>query len=107
VLAHLHCSMLVGTEQCGNIYGTKGYIVAKNMNNVDVIEVYSPDRELEETIKVPEQITGYEYEVEAAVKAISEGKIECEEAPLAQSVHMMEVMDSLRAEWGIVYPFEK
>ena len=107
VLAHLHCSMLMATEQNGIIYGTKGYIIAKNMNNVDVIEIYSPERKLQESINVPEQITGYEYEVEASMKAISEGKLECDEAPLAQSIHMMEVMDALRAEWGIVYPFEK
>lgn len=107
VMAHLHCSMLSATEQNGIVYGTKGYLIAKNMNNVDVIEIYSPDRKLQETLKVPEQITGYEYEVSVAMKAISEGKIECEEAPLAQSVHMMDLMDSLRAAWSIVYPFEK
>lgn len=107
VLAHLHCSMLMTTDQYGIVYGTKGYLIAKNLNNVNVIEVYSPERELLETLHVPAQITGYEYEVLASMKAISEGKLECEEAPLSQSIHMMEVMDSLRAQWGIVYPFEK
>ena len=107
VLAHLHCSMLAATEQYGIVYGTKGYLIAKNLNNVDVIEIYSPERELQETIHAPGQINGYEYEVAASMKAISEGKIECAQAPLAQSIHMMEVMDSLRDSWGIVYPFEK
>ena len=107
VLAHLHSSMLSATEQYGIIYGTKGYIIAKNINNVDIIEVYSPERQLQETLHAPEQISGYEYEVEASIKAISQGKIECEEAPLSQSIHMMEIMDSIRASWGIVYPFEK
>ena len=107
VMAYLHCSMLCATEQYGIVYGTKGYLIAKNLNNVDVIEIYSPERKLQETLHVPKQINGYEYEVAASMKAISEGKIECEEAPLAQSIHMMEVMDSLRASWGIVYPFEQ
>jgi len=107
VLAHLHCSMLAATDQSGIVYGDKGYMVAKNLNNVDAVEIYSPERKLLETLPVPEQISGYEYEVEACMRAIKAGELECEEAPLAQSIHMMEVMDSLREAWGIVYPFEK
>jgi len=106
VLAHLHCSMLMATEQYGIVYGTKGYLIAKNINNVDIIEIYSPERQLQETLSVPKQISGYEYEVTACMKAIRAGQLECEEAPLAQSIHMMEVMDKLRALWGIKYPFE-
>ena len=107
VFATLHSGMLAATEQYGIIYGTKGYIIAKTINNVDCIEVYSPERELLDSYGVPEQITGFEYEVRACAKALKEGKLECEEAPLNQSIHMMEVMDSLRKEWGIIFPFEK
>jgi len=107
VLATLHSGMLSATEQYGIVYGTKGYMIAKNINNVDCIELYSSERKLQETLYVPEQITGLEYEVRACVKAIRAGNLECEEAPLSQSIHMMEVMDALRATWGIVYPFEK
>ena len=107
VFATLHSGMLAATEQYGIIYGTKGYIIAKTINNVDCIEVYSPERELLDSYGVPEQITGFEYEVRACAKALKEGKLECEEAPLNQSIHMMEVMDSLRKEWGIIFPFEQ
>ena len=106
VLAVLHSGVLAATEQYGIVYGTDGYLIAKNINNVDCIEIYTPDRKLRKSLEVPKQITGYEYEVLACKKAMEEGRLSCEEAPLEQSIHMMEVMDALRNQWGIRYPFE-
>jgi len=56
--------------------------------------------------EVPEQINGYEYEVMACMKAIQEGKIECEEMPHSETLRVMELMDSIRADWGMKYPCE-
>lgn len=105
-LAVLHTSMLADTEQYGIIYGTKGYMIACNINNIDKIQIYTPDRRLVREIPVPEQITGYEYEVRACRKALQEGKLECSEMPHSETVRMMEWMDQLRNSWGIKYPFE-
>lgn len=105
-MATLHTGMYAATEQYGIIYGTKGYLIAYNINNIDKIEVFSSDRKLIRTIKVPEQITGYEYEVEACMRALNEGRLECEEMPHSETIRLMEQMDTLRAQWGIRYPFE-
>ena len=56
---------------------------------------------------VPTQITGYEYEVYAAMEAVSQGKKECPQMPHAETLQVMELLDSLRREWGVVYPFER
>lgn len=101
-----HSGMLGPTEQFGIVYGTKGYLIAENINNVDRICIYSSDRKLVEEMKVPEQITGFEDEVRSSMKAIGEGKIECPEIPHKEILRMMELMDGLRKEWGIKYPFE-
>lgn len=105
-LATLHTGMFAATEQYGIVYGTEGYLIAYNMNNIDKIAVFNPDRELVREITVPEQITGYEYEVEACQKALREGKLECAEMPHSETIKMMEWMDQLRKDWGIRYPFE-
>ncbi len=105
-MAVLHSSMVETTSQSGTIYGTKGYIVAKSINNIDVIEIYNSQRELLETLTPPAQISGYEYEVLAAKAAIETGKIQCEEIPHQETIKVMEVMDELRSQWGITYPFE-
>ena len=105
-MATLHTGMYAATEQYGIIYGSKGYLIAYNINNIDKIEVFSSDRKLIRTIHVPEQITGYEYEVEACMRALNEGRLECEEMPHSETIRLMEQMDTLRAQWGIRYPFE-
>lgn len=106
VMAMAHSGMLAGTEQYGIVYGTKGYLIAENLNNVTGIKVYTKERKLIREFSVPKQITGFEYQVRASMKAIREGRLECEEIPHEESVIMMELMDRLRADWGIRYPFE-
>ena len=105
-LAVLHTGMWADTEQYGIVYGTKDYLIACNINNIDVIRIYAPDRSLIREVKVPEQITGYEYEVLACKRALAAGELECGEMPHAETMRIMEWMDALRKEWGIVYPFE-
>lgn len=105
-VATLCSSMISAMESQAIIYGTKGYLKVYGMNNYEKIEVYNSNRELVETIERPEQITGYEYEVTAALNAISEGKLECPEMPHEETLLVMEIMDGLRASWGVHYPFD-
>ena len=105
-MAVLHTSMWADTEQYVIIYGTKGYMIACNINNIDTIQIYAPDRHLVREVKVPEQITGYEYEVLACRRAIAAGELECQEMPHAKTLRIMEWMDALREDWGVKYPFE-
>ena len=39
--------------------------------------------------------------------AIERGQIECWEMPHEETIRIMRMMDELRNEWGIVYPFEE
>ena len=52
------------------------------------------------------QLTGYEYEVASAAQAMLDGRTECDEMPHSDTLRIMECMDSLRADWGLKYPFE-
>ena len=107
VLATLHASMYAATEQYGIIYGTKGYLIAYNINNIDRLAVFTPDRKLVREMKVPQQVTGYEYEVLACQHALEIGALECAEMPHSETIRLMEWMDALRAQWGVRYPFEE
>ena len=55
---------------------------------------------------VPTQLTGYEYQVAGAANAILDGLTECAAMPHADTVRIMELMDQVRAQWGLAYPFE-
>lgn len=100
-LAVLHSNMLSLTDREGVINGNKGYIEVQNINNCEEIRVYNLQRELTATYQVPEQINGYEYELLACIKAIKEGKVECEEMPHEETLRVMRMMDGIREKWGM------
>ena len=106
-VAHLNSSMVSLSDRKGIIYGTKGYIIVENINNFESISVYDTSYKRVGIYKCPKQISGYEYEVEASIRAIRSRQIECEQMPHSETIRVMKIMDTLRKEWGIVYPFEK
>ncbi len=106
-VAVLNSSMLALSDRRGIIYGTKGYAVVENINNFESIAVYDASYKQVAFYKRPKQISGYEYEVEACMKALKAGEVECREMPHSETIRMMKMMDEIRAGWGIVYPFEK
>ena len=109
-IATMFTSIYTLTDRRGMIYGDKGFIEVQNINNPEKIFLYSNDknggmRPLR-IIDVPPQITGYEYEVLACIKAIENGWTECPEMPHAQTLEIMRQMDEIRADFGIKFPIE-
>ncbi len=94
------------SDRQGIVYGTRGFLVVKNINNPQGYQVYDHQYRLVEQVDCPAQLTGYEYEVLETAHCISRGLLECPSMPHSETVHMMEVMDHLRAQMGIVYPCE-
>ena len=105
-VAVLNSSMLSLSDRKGIIYGTKGFMIVENINNFESLTVYDQDRREIKHIDCPPQISGYEYEVEACIRALEEGRLECPQMPHAETIRVMKMMDAMRAEWGIRYPFE-
>lgn len=95
------------SDRKGIFYGDKGYMVVENINNPQSISVFDQGDNLIKRIDVPEQISGYEYQFEESMKQIKLGETQSISMPLEDSVFVMEVMDSLRKQWGLVYPQEK
>ena len=108
-MASLFSTMYAMTDREGQILGTKGFVTVENINNPQVIRVYASDgltRELTREIAVPEQITGYEYELLSCKRAIEAGALECPEMPHAETLELMRQMDEIRRQFGVVFPFE-
>lgn len=104
VLTH---SVYCRSDRMGIIHGSKGYMVVENINNPQSIQVFDTEDHLLARYDVPQQINGYEYEFKEAVRCIREGKLEADSMPQADSIEVMERMDSLRKSWGVVYPQEQ
>ncbi len=95
------------SDRKGIFYGDKGYMVIENINNPQSISVFDQEDNLLKRIDVPEQISGYEYEFIESMEQIQKGEIESESMPLEDSIFVMEVADSIRKQWGLVYPQEQ
>lgn len=106
-VAHLNSSMSSLSDRMGIIYGTKGYIIVENINNFESVSVYDSSYKKVGIYRCPKKISGYEYEVEASIRAIHNHQLECVEMPHSETIRVMKMMDELRKQWGIVYPFEK
>ena len=104
VLTH---SIYARSDRKGIIHGDKGYIVVENINNPQSVSVFDTQDRLVTRYDVPKQINGYEYQFAECARALKEGRTESWSMPLADSVYMMEFMDNLRKQWGMVYPQEK
>lgn len=94
------------SDRMGMITGSRGYMIVENINNFQRADVYDQNRSLVQSVPCPPQITGYEYELEAAIEAAEAGLCQCSQMPHSQSIYMMELMDGLRKQWGVKFPFE-
>ncbi|MCL1823171.1 MAG: Gfo/Idh/MocA family oxidoreductase [Oscillospiraceae bacterium] len=104
--AELYVSLDEFTDKKGIIRGSGGYIEFENINNCEWIRTHI-DGAKTVHFDVPKQITGFEYQLRSCQKVIESGGLECPEMPHEEIVRVMEIMDSLREEWGVKYPFEK
>ena len=102
IMANIQSSACCAGYNTGVIAGSEGYIV----NNPHVIQVYALGGILREELTVPECISGYEYEFLACREAIGKGLIEPPQMPHSEILFIMELMDSLRKEWGVRYPMD-
>ena len=107
MLCNLQSSAACVGDNIGVIAGTEGNLIIDNINNPQTITVNGPDRTYIETIHVPKQITGYEYQFLACRQALIDGLLEPREMPLDETLYIMQLMDSLRRQWGVRYPMDE
>ena len=106
VLANVQSSASCVGDNIGVIAGTEGNLIIDNINNPQRITVNTRDRVFVEDIPAPRQITGYEYQFIACRQALIDGLLEPREMPLAETLYIMQIMDSLRRQWGVRYPMD-
>jgi len=106
-LAVLTSAIRTETNQEAAIYGTEGYIKVPHM-------FWQPDRIIVKTSQDEEREfkfdrvgNGYNYEATEVMRCLRNGCLESRILPLNTSVAIMRTMDSIREQWGLVYPMEK
>jgi predicted dehydrogenase len=107
IVANVQSSASCVGDNIGVIAGTEGNIIIDNVNNPQTITVNGPDRTYVETIHVPKQITGYEYQFLACQMALIDGLKEPREMPHVEMLYIMQLMDDLRKKWNVRYPMDE
>ena len=109
-MASLFATMYTVTDRGGFVYGREGFIQAHDVFNpekITVCGVTGYKHYVKQEIAVPAQITGFEYEMLACLRAIAAGRTECPEMPHTETLAIMRQADEIRRQFGIVYPFER
>ncbi len=105
-MAVLNSTMCGISDRKGIIYGSNGFLIVENCNNFESVSVYDAGYNLILTKERPDQLTGFEYEVQACISALERGEIQTEAVPHTEILKMMEWMDECRRQWGVSYPCE-
>ncbi|MEY8743997.1 Gfo/Idh/MocA family protein [Bacillales bacterium AN1005] len=104
--ASLHGAIRLNLSNEAVIYGTEGYIrlpffLAGKEAYLHVNGQDEPEKFTDERTSI-----GYAFEAEEAGRCILEGKTESPTIPLDESLKIMKLMDTIRAQWGLRYKFE-
>ena len=103
-MATLYSSIYAKSDRMGVIAGDDGHIIVENINNPSSLRIVDRDYNVVRTLDAPPQVTGFEYEVGAAVDALDHGDIESHFMPHSETLRMMGLMDELRRRWDVRFP---
>ena len=105
-MAALSSSMVYMSDGRGTVWGEKGYLEIQNTNRLERITVWGPGKKMIACYDAPECKNRYEYELQSVVEALREGRIDAKEIPHGEIVKRLEIMDTLRRQWNMSFPFE-
>ena len=90
----------------GMVFGTKGYIRVPYFLGAQELHIHR-DGAAPETIRLPYgDGESFKFEIAAAMDCIAAKKLESDIMPLSETLAVMQTMDTLRAQWGLVYEGE-
>ena len=104
MLSVMHSSFFVDSPVVAEIHGSKGKLILENRwFNLGNIKLFYPDG-TEETINFDVKSNGYEYEAQEVINCILAKKNQSDLWSWDDSLLLVETMDSIRKECGIIYP---
>lgn len=87
------------------IYGTEGSIYIPNFLMAKTASLFR-DNQVVETYTDERSTDGYSFEAEEVSRCIQEGITESSIMPLDESLGIMKIIDEIRTQWELRYPFE-
>ena len=106
VIAIISSAISVNIGQDAVIIGDMGKIVVPSFLMAEKAMLYDNNGKLVESFTEEWKINGYEYEAKEVNQCMRDGKLESSILPLKDTLDVIRVMDSIRAEWGLKYTQE-
>jgi dihydrodiol dehydrogenase / D-xylose 1-dehydrogenase (NADP) len=103
--ATLNGAFRIGLTNEAYIHGREGYIRIPSFHSAKSAILYKDGEEVE-TFNDDRQCAGYAFEIEEVGRCLSQGLLESPVVPLDESLEIMKLMDEIRGQWGLKYPFE-
>lgn len=105
-LAVLNTAVRTSTPQQALLMGTQGWIrIHPPWWRPDTFTISVPGRD-DETVHLPFEGNGYNYEAAEVMDCIRSGRLESDIMPLDETLEIMQTLDQIRAQWGLRYPME-
>ena len=105
-VASLTCAIGAQMPTMGAVYGSKGRIEIPEFKNPQQVTVCI-DGQAPYTISRPFEVNGFEYEIREAMACVAAGKTQSSVVTPAQTIAVMEIMDQVRAQNSLTFPFER
>ena len=105
-VAQLTCAIGSYMPLHAAVYGTKGRIDIPEFKNPQSAALYVDGQE-PVIINRPFDVNGFEYEIREAMACVREGRLESSLMTAEQSIAVMRMMDEIRRQNGMRFPFEK
>ena len=91
-LVNAQCSIATKLPEDGYLYGEDGYIVMKYLHLGNTVKLYGKDRKLLEEF-VQEDVNGFIYQVEEAIRCIENGELESKIASHQMTLDCCKIFD--------------
>lgn len=106
--ASLHGGVRLHLPNDAYIHGTKGYIHIPQFLFADqaTLHINGEEPVTFKDSRGDHGISGYKFEAEEVGRALLEGKKESSVITLEESLDIIRLLDKVRDEWGLKYPFE-
>lgn len=105
-MANLFATLRSHTPSEAVFMGTEGILTLNGpIYRPTGITIQKPDGK-KEFIEAELIGNGYNYQADEVVRCLKSGKLESDIMPHEDTLSVMELMDSIRAQWGLRYPME-
>jgi predicted dehydrogenase len=104
--AILYSGLTSNSEMKAQISGSEGTVyLAPRWHETQEYSIEKNDEV--ENVQLPKKGKGYEYEIEEVHRCIMKGELESELWSLKNTHDLIRIMDDIREQTGVVFPFEK